>query len=30
MSVTNVSQIELLQRPGLLTPSKSYKPLRYH
>ena len=28
MSVTN-DQIELLQRPGLLVPSRSYKPLRY-
>ena len=29
MSVTNLTQIELLKVPGLLTPSRSYKPLRY-
>ena len=29
MSVIATDQIELLQRPGLLVPSKSYKPLRY-
>src|SRR5688572_7599672 len=29
MSVTNIDQIELLKAPGLLVPSRSYKPLRY-
>ena len=29
MSVTNLNQTELLAAPGLLTPSRSYKPLRY-
>jgi ribonucleoside-diphosphate reductase beta chain len=29
MPVTRLDQIELIKAPGLLTPSKSYKPLRY-